>query len=120
MTAGYPAAASGRMRSAAGTAYPYDSGRFMGGKNDLVVHNAATFKPKGQSGGPLFTRDRDGSVSVVGIQVRSNAGIIYNNKILYTNGAVRISQDVLDTLNGWDEDNKKFLALTKRQPDIIA
>jgi V8-like Glu-specific endopeptidase len=117
---GYPVAASGRLRKAAGKAFPYDNRRFLGGKSNLVVHNAATFKPLGASGGPLFACDSDGSLALVGIQVRSNAGEIYNNRIMRTNGAVCLSQTVLDTLNAWDEGYKNLLALGRRPPEIIA
>jgi hypothetical protein len=119
MSGGYPAQESG-LRQAAGKAFPYENGRFRGGKSNLVVHNAAPSNPNGLSGGPLFARDSDGSLAPVGIQVRSNAGEPYGDNLFYTNGAVCLSQAVLDTLNAWDEGYKKLLALGKRPPQISA
>ncbi len=102
MCAGYPADRNFRLCYAEGAAYPDASGRFMGKKQNILVHR--TYATEGESGGPLYLEEENGEFVAVGIQVRYNPPL---PKRKSTNGAVRITRNMQLAFEAWDEENRK-------------
>jgi len=102
MCAGYPADRNFKLCYAEGAAYPDASGRFMGKKQNILVHR--TYATEGESGGPLYVEEENGEFVAVGIQVRYNPPL---PKRKSTNGAVRITRNMQKAFEAWEEENSK-------------